>query len=224
LEPRNVVVKLGLTPDYAAYSAYDLRDQLYGYFMPKSEVTLRFTMYNKFTDNYVEQNKDLYISGYVESFEVDQFVKDPTVDLSLMCYRPELVDSNPVVFEGTTVSDLTEVAVPYEGTIPTGFVFTLYPDRTIDDFAIYHRPGNQKLYSVNFTEELLADDVIVISSVRGDKYVTLFRDGFEYQRLYSLSPASNWLELHRGGNHLRVYSAGAPVPYTLEWTTKYGGL
>ncbi len=42
-EPRNIKLKMGLEPDYVTDSVRDLRHRLYGFLMPKSEVTLRLS-------------------------------------------------------------------------------------------------------------------------------------------------------------------------------------
>lgn len=224
LEPRNVIIKLGLTPDYASSSVYALRAQLYPYFMPNTEVLLKLDLFDKFSDSVIYQNLNLEIKGVIESFEVDQFVKDPTVDLSIMCYAPALVDPEPVIFEGSTVFGLHEVVLNYPGSLETGFLFSIFPNRTLSSFVIYHRPSNQKLYSAHFDGELLAGDVLKINSVRGDKYVRRLRNGIESTQLFALHKQSKWLELDRGVNHLRVYASGDPVPYQIEYTTKYGGV
>lgn len=224
LEPRNIIVKLGLAPAQVTKSVYDLRAELYGFFMPKTEVLLRFNIFNPQTDSFIERNRIFEIKGRIESFEVSQFVKDPTVDLSVMCFKPAFEDPETTVFEGFTVDDLTEVELDYKGNINTGFLFSIFPNRTVNDFAIYQRPSNQKLYSVMYNDQLINEDELRISSERGNKYVHLVRDAVEMTRLYSLSPQSNWLELHPGPNHLRVYTSGLPIFYRIEYKAKYGGL
>lgn len=223
-ESRNIIVKLGLDPDYAVSSVYDLRAELYNFFMPKTQAKLRFNLFDKFSDSYIDQYLDLEINARIESFEQEMFTKDPAVDVSLLCFDPEFIDPDPVTFEGMTVDDLSETVLNYRGSIETGVVFTILPDREMTDFAIYHRPPDDSLNTVEFTQALEDGDELKISSVMGDKYASLKRAGVESSALYSITPQSGWLELFPGDNNLRVYSDGAPVPYTIEYTKKYGGL
>jgi len=223
-EARNLIVKLGLDPDYAISSVHDLRTQLYNFFMPKTQAKLIFSLFDKFSDSVLTQYLDLEIAGRIESFEPDMFTKQPSVDLSLMCFDPDFFDPNLIIFEGSTVADLTETVLEYTGTVETGVVLTLLPDRSLSEFTIYHRPPDETLRTVYFSYPLLAGDKLEISSVPGSKYITLTRWGVESSLLYAISPQSNWLEIFAGDNNFRVYADGAPIPFSIEYTNKYGGL
>lgn len=223
-EARNIIVKLALDPDYGVNSVYDLRNQLYDYFMPKTEVLLKFHMFDRFSSSFIEQFLDVEIKGRVESFEPAMFSKDPAVDISIMCYQPDFVDPNVVIFEGSTVNDLTETTVPYAGTTETGFIFTLFPNRTVPTFTIHHKLSGGQLKSMTYNEELLNNDKLVINSIPGSKSVIRIRNGIEAKRLYALTAQSQWVELEPGDNNIRVHASGAPIPFTIKYTKKYGGL
>lgn len=228
-EPRNIVLTLGLAPDYAVESVQDLRDQLYAYFMPKSKATMDFNLFDKFTQNVSKQNKDLSIECRIESCAPSIFTKDPAMDISVMCYDPDFVDPTPVSFVESTVSDLTETNIPYDGTVDTGVIFRLDVDRALSDFTIYHRPPDGSLVTLDFSYPLIAGDTVEISSVRGSKYAILTRAGVESSVLYAISPQSGWLTLQPGENRIRVYAIDTattyrPIPYTIEYANKYGGL
>jgi hypothetical protein len=228
-EPRNIVLTLGLAPDYAVESVQDLRDRLYAYFMPKSVATMDFNLFDQFTQNISKQIKDLSIECRVESCTPSIFTKDPAMDISVMCYDPDFVDPTLVSLAGSTVTDLTETIVSYDGTVDTGVIFRLDVDRDLTDFTIYHRPPDGSLVTIDFSYPLLAGDVVEISSVRGSKYATLTRAGVESSVLYAISPQSGWLTLQSGENRIRVYATDTatpyrPIPYTIEYTSKYGGL
>lgn len=223
-EPRNILIKLGLSPDQGQQSVKDLRDQLYGFLSPKTEALLKFELYDKFSTNILEQTLDLQITGRVESLDPDIFSKEPGVTLSVMCFIPDFIDPETAVFNGMTVADLTESVLDYEGSVETGVVFTLFPDRLVNEFTIYHRTPDDKLKVTYFSLPLNAGSELEISSVRGSKHVHMTENGVETSVLYGLSQQSNWLELEPGDNHIRVYAEGAPVPYSIEYTKKYGGL
>jgi hypothetical protein len=224
LDPRNIILKLDLEPDYSQGSVYDLRAQLYKFFMPKTRVTLTFAMFDKFSPTVVDQELDLEIMGRIETFDANLFSSKPSVDISIMCYNPAFVDPRVIKFEGSTVNDLTEEELTYKGTLETGATFRIFPDRTVDEFTIYHRPPDGSLRITQYTQQLLAWDELTIESMVGAKHVTLKRNDVESSRLFSLSPQSAWLELQPGDSSFRVYASGAPVPYEIEYTEKYGGL
>jgi len=223
-EIRNIVIKLGLEPDYAASSVSELRTELYNFFMPKSRVRLQFSLFDKYETSILEQNLDLEIIGRVETCEPDIFSSDPALDVSILCYTPEFVDPEIVTFNGVTTNELDEDVVEYGGTIETGIEFKIFPDRAMDDFTIYHRQPDGTLHTMYYTSSLDANDELTINTSIGGKHVTLKRGSVESSRLFSLSPQSAWLELRPGESYFRVYATGDPVPYSFSYTNKYGGL
>lgn len=214
-ETRNIKLTVGLEPNPLTDSVRDLRKQLYGYFMPKSEVTLTF---------YDDDGPTVSIVGRVESFESSLFSQEPVVDISLICYDPDFIDPVIVHLTGNTTSSTSETVVEYDGTVDTGTIITLNVNRTLSDFSIYHQPPNDDLRQLDFSAPLVAGDVLVISSVVGDKGVTLTRGGVQSSLLYGMSPQSSWIEFMPGDNKIRIYAVGAGVPYTLDYLNKYGGL
>jgi hypothetical protein len=214
-ETRNIIMTLGLEPDYVTTSVRDLRNQLYQFFMPKATVNLRF---------FLEDDLVASIDAVVESFETILFTQTPTATISLICYDPDFTNLTPVEIEGDTVDDATTFTIDYDGTADTGFVFTLLVDRTLDAFTIYQTPGDAVVRTMDFAADLVADDVVTISTVRGNKYITLLRSSVITSLLYGLSPQSNWLELQPGANAMRVLADGAAIPFTIDYTTRYGGL
>lgn len=224
-QARNLVLTLGLEPDYAVTSVQALRDQLYDFFMPKSKAILDFHQFDKFSESILTQERTLNIEGRIESCDPVIFVQDPIMDISLLCFDPDFVDLTPRQAAGATVSNLTENIVSYDGTVDTGVVFTLRPNRSFPDFTIFHRPPDGSLMTIDFAYPLVAGDVLEISSVPGSKYVKVTRAGVQSSILYAISPQSGWLTLQPGDNRIRVYeSTGAPIPYTIDYTDKYGGI
>lgn len=223
-ETRNIVITLGLDPDYAVMSVEELRKQLYSYFMPKSSVSMKFHMYDKFAESYLDAYLDLSIVGRIESFTAPLFTQEPSVEVSLMCFNPDFVDPTTVHYTGNTVSSLVETILTYPGSVDTGALFTFTANRSVSEFTIYHRPPDQTLRVIDFNLALVSGDVVSINSVRGNKYVTLLRSGTLSSVVYALTPQSAWLELQEGDNSIRVYATGAAIPYSIDYTAKYGGL
>lgn len=214
-EKRNLVFSLGLEPDYIDQTVKQLRSRLYGHFMPKANVNFRF-----FSTDFPTVD----ISGRVESFETDLFSKDPAITTSLLCFNPDFYDATPVLYNGNTVADSTEATVNYVGTVESGITFRLNINRTISGFTLYNRPADDSLRSLEFVAPLIAGDVVEINTASGSKGATLTRAGIGSSILYGISPYSNWIEMQPGPNRLRVVVSGAPMPYTVAFTTKYGGL
>lgn len=220
-DPRNIKIQLGFEPNYEFESIRFLRNRLYEFFMPKTEVSLRFiSVYG--TGILDKQTVD--ILGRVESCESPLFAQEPAIDISVMCFDPDFIVPEPVTIYGSTVSTTDEVPYIYEGTVETGYEFKLNVNRSVSSFSIYHRPPDGTLRVIDFSDPLVAGDVVTISTAVGDKRVTRTRAGVTTSLLYAMSPQSHWHEFHPGANNIRVYATGAAIPYTITYTTKHGGL
>ena len=213
--PRNIKIKIELDPDPLTDTVQDLRDALYEFFMPESEVSLRFIR---------DDRPDVDTAGRVESFDSPLFTPEPEVDISILCFDPDFSDTATTELTGNTVSSETETLVPYGGTSPVGFKFKLNVNRTLSDFSIYLKAPDNTTQSLDFSASLVAGDVVDISTVTGDKGATLTRAGTESSILYAISPQSDWINFSPGDNFFRVYAEGAAIPYELEFLPKYGGL
>lgn len=216
-EKRNLIITLALEPNYAVNSVQGLQNTLYQFFMPKSRVRLRFFSAGQPTVD---------IEGRIESFDSPKFTKDPSATISILCFNPDFFTPTPVLVNGNTVSSAVETTHDYPGTVESGFLFKLMPNRDITEFTIYHRPSDSTLSSLEFKAPLpmIAGDILSIGTQRGNKFAQLTRAGVATSILYGISPQSNWINLFPGPNKLRVYAEGAAVPYSIEYTTKYGGI
>ena len=214
-DARNLIFKLSMEPDYVVGSIQILRDRLYSFFMTESRVTLTFIMSSGLSVNIV---------GRVEDFSAPRFEQEVVATISIMCLLPDFFDPISVVIAGNTVATTTETVLVYDGTVDTGFVFTLNVDRTLADFTVYNRPADNIIRSMPVSVPLVAGDVLTISTVPGGKGATLLRGGVESSVLYGISPYASWISLYPGDNAFRVYAEGAAVPYTIEYTNKYGGV
>jgi hypothetical protein len=212
---RNLVFTIGFEPDYSSMSVRSLRTNMYSFFMPKSFVNLRFYM----VDGLIVET-----IGRVESFEAPLFTDEPKATISVLCFDPDFIETTPIVVTGNTTSSTTEFAVTYEGTTDTGFIFVLSVDRTLTEFSIYHHRPDGSLQVMDFAAALAAGDVVTVSTINGDKRVTLTRSGSVSSLLYGLSPQSPWLKLQHGVNNLRVHATGAAIPFTITYNDRYGGL
>lgn len=214
-EMRNIVLSLGLEPDYSIEDVQALRERVYNYFMSGEPVSLRFF-------DSLPRTVDIY--GRVETCEPNIFTKEPTVDISILCFDPAFVSTTTITLEGDTVNDTDETLVSYPGTAKTGVVFALTIDRTVSEITIYHRAPDDTIKTFELSVPLENGDILTISTVVGDKYVRLNRLGTVSSVLYGKSNSSEWIQLAKGSNHIRVYVTGAALPYTMAYAPKYGGL
>lgn len=216
-EKRNITMQLGFEPDFEVGTVQMLRRRLYEFFMPKSRVLLRF---------FQTGEPAVEIIGRVESFDSPKFVKEPVANISIICYDPAFVDPVVNLITGSTTSTSDEIPYLYTGSIETGFLFKLFPNRSLNEFAINNRSADDILRTLEFgsAEGLQAGDVLSISTVVGNKFVTLNRAGVDSSFLYGISSQSSWVNLFPGENRLRISAEGAGIPYTIEYTTKIGAL
>jgi len=214
-ESRNLIVRLKLETGPAG-TVRELRSRLYAFFMPKATVHMQF---------HSDDMATVHISGIIESFVAPLFVKEPEATISIMCHKPDFYIPEPVIVSGNTVADDAEVEVQYAGTIETGIRLIMNVDRSLPGFTVYHRSAANQLNTLEFEDvPLVAGDVLTISTIPGAKGATLTRAGSDSSVLYGISTVSKYIELYPGTNYLRVYALGAAVPFTLEYTTKIGGL
>ena len=212
---RNIKIKLDLDPDFETDTYTTLRQGLNTYFMPKSQISMRFYMT---TGLYVD------IIGIVEEISTPMFEQDPNVDISIMCFQPDFTDPRIVNVSGVTVPDGTNTTVDYPGNVETGTVLTLNVNRSLPAFTIYNMDEAGILYQLDFSGALVAGDELVISSLKGSKGITLTRASVSSSYLYGRSAQSSWIEFTEGLNEFRIYAPGDPVPYELEYVVRYGGL
>ncbi len=212
---RNIKLNLDFDPDFSSKSYGELRNDLYAWFMPKARITLRFFLS---TGLYVD------IDGVVESMDSPLFVDDPDASISIMCFQPDFVDGRLASVPGFTVSSSTSTSIDYPGTVEAGTVLTLNLNRAASGFSIYNVDEGAKLQQLDFSGALLNGDKVIVSSLQGNKGITRVRAGVSTSVLYGRSAQSSWINLVEGINHFRVYATGDPIPYTLEYAVRYGGL
>ena len=216
-DTRNITMKLGLEPDYLSTTVASLRSALYDYLLPKANVTLGF---------YIDGVLFATTSGQVESFANSMFSADPEVDISVICYDPDLVSPSATTADLDTVSTTDTETIAYPGTSDAGIIFTLNVDRSIDGFTLYNTtPDNTiQTFNVEGTGAFVSGDVVTVCTIPGSKSVTLTRDSITSSVLYYLDDNAFWITLQKGNNAFRAFASGAAIPYTLSYTPLFGGI
>lgn len=210
-DSRNIVLHIGLEPDWVTDTVSSLRRRLYSFFMTKSWVSLRL---------HDDDGLMVDVEGRVETCEPDIFTEDPAMVVSIICFDPDFIEPGNETFNGSTTATGTETLIDYDGTIETGIRFSMTVDRPLTEFTIYHRPPDGTLRQLVFEYALAVGDPLVISTVPGGKGAWIEQNSV----LYGITPQSNWLELQPGENYIRVYAEGLPIPFQIVYTNRYGGL
>lgn len=215
-ETRNIVIKLGLEPDFAATTVASLRTGLYDYFMPKENVLLGF---------YVDEVLTYLIQGQVETLTNAMFSADPEVDISILCYDPDFYSPADTSVEVDTVDGTIETPITYEGTTDTGLIFQMTLTADLDEgIALYNTPPANAYQGMVIQASLLTGDILTVNTIDGQKAITLTRGGNDSSLLYALQDGAVWLFLHRGVNYFRVYGEVEDMATTVTYNAKYGGI
>lgn len=175
------------------------------------------------------------IYGYVESNDPDIFSSKQTTQISIICPDPYFYSRKiqNTVFSGvealfefpfsneSLIEPLIEMSalqveqqqtVLYEGDAEVGITIFIHAVGGATNLTIYNVNTRESMsISSSRLLELTGDDIhagddITISTVRGAKSVTLYRDGEYFNILNCLDRRSDWFSLTRGDNVL-LYTA-----------------
>lgn len=215
-DKRNIVITLGLEPDYVDTSVRDLRRNLYRYFMPRAEVSLRF---------FINETAFVTINGRVESIESPHFVEEPTATISILCHDPYFQSVN-TWFEYKDIGQ--SFTHNYVGDVETGLRASFGVGQAFTDVTLQVESdefGDQKmLIELDFQ----IGDTFEIVTIPGQKAVRLYRDGSWGSALAYVLPTSAWPKIGRGDNVIRMTSTSipwAPYPHVeYQFVTRYGGI
>jgi hypothetical protein len=224
---RNIILTLGLNPNWIDQTMMSLRQLLYRYFMPQTWSKLRFI---------TDELPIVYINGVVESFEPNHFAQDPEIQISLLCPKPDFIDVDSTLIHGVssaigTIADPSSaLLIDYIGTVPTGFEIHLHASEEVPTFdgevIITNQIGNQyqdlRVVSVN----LNAAEYLKVNTSRTTRqiYYVIVASDEEVNILGQMDKDATWPEFNPGPNQLRVLSADPGLDWTLGYFNRFGGL
>lgn len=217
-ETRNITIRLGFAPDFSVNETVRvLRSRLYPYFMPKSEVALKFYM----TDGLVVNT-----TGRVESCEAPLFVQEPQVDISIICFDPDFIDNSMTALHSTfNLSNTSGQLVQVDGTVNTGISSLRFTSPgTLSEFTIYHTAPSGILRTMLISAPLILNDQVEICTIKGQKSITLTRGGGTSSLLWAVSPESTWIQLEPGPNQMYIHAASGSAAVLVDFYNRYGGL
>lgn len=215
---RNIVLTLGLNPNWVDQSVESLRQMLYAYFMPKKSITIHF---------FSTHLPEIIIAGYVESATPNIFSKDPEMQISIICPNPDFVSVDPTVFTGATISTPALSFIDYEGTVPTGFVLKVESSVLLptyeDSVGISVEADTLMNFGVN---RVLIDSTqyLEMSSVQGQKYIRTVDLSNVITSLMGEIGDSDWPHLDHGMNGFEVTTDIEGLDWTLTYYERFGGI
>jgi len=241
---RNIVMDIGFM-DGGFDSIETIRQKTYKFFPPKKELTIEVV-----TDNRIGVT-----TGYVETNEPNIFSKMQTSMISIICprsffYGKEIIQTtfsgidsafsfpweNPsltlsLIEFGQVYID-TVRSVFYTGDESTGVTIYVSFLGAVNDLSIHNATTGESMeISSDKLIELTGEDFqygdhLIISTLRGNKYIHLIRDGLTVNILNTLDVLSDWFRIDRGDN-VFLYTADsglANMQFVIEHRIVYGGL
>lgn len=219
---RNIVMTIGFNPDWVEHTVSSLRDKVYGYFMTKQPVNLRF---------FRDDGPPVEIDGFVESCEPNIFSQDPEVQISVICPLPDFVAVSQSQVAGTASENPDSVDFTLIGSLPTSVLLEVVaedPDSTTYDGLIDLELKTLKPGAKHFKVTGTAGPEIItrIDSKRGGKKAEVDFGPEQTNILNSMTADSVWPALEPGTNKVRVVlDAGAtPKSWTMTYYERFGGL
>lgn len=210
LNERNIVIQLTIEGDIESN-----RIALYQYFKNKKQCKIYYT----------NGEREVYIVGYVESFECNFFSQKETAQISIICPRPYFINQSQVDISFSSVTALfefpfsiaaagiefsslqlgTEEVIVNSGDVETGMTITFVATGTVENPTIYNVQTNEYI-KVNLTMEV--GDMVEINTTKGTKGVYYTSNGATTNAINDLDRGSTWLQLESGDNVV-LYTADA---------------
>jgi hypothetical protein len=218
---RNIVMTLGLNPDWEDQTVSTLRQLLYGYLMPEQWCKLRF---------FSDYLPTCQIEGVVESFEPNIFSVDPEVQVSIICHNPDFVDVDATIITGLVDDGTIEMVFDYIGTVETGYELRIEATEANLDYTgslviTTTAWGVPTVYEVD-PVTIDATTYFKLNSVKGLRRVQNIEvvDGAATNLLAAVSDESDWPVLKAGECTIKIAATENDQAWTLAYFTRFGGL
>jgi Phage tail protein RIFT-related domain len=216
---RNIVLTVGMNPDWNNWSYEGLRRLLYSYFMPKRPVRLVF---------YSDDIDPVEIRGIVESAEINQFSKDPEFVISVICPDPYFTALAPKVFTGQSVrSGGAVIDIENEGSVEIGMYVQVTQVSGAAPAKIGIQIGDPTVSYFDVVATVNATNYFEISSVPTRKFVqNLDMSTGVITSLLSkvVREGSQWPIFQPGGNEFSVITDAGVQDWELTYFERFGGL
>lgn len=222
LSQRNIVLDLVFINTVYGENIEDLRQKSYKYFPLKKSVELTIETDNRYvkTTGYVESNEPNIFSSQ-EGTQISIICPDPyfysagedgnnvtnfySIDpMFEFPFSNESLDEPLLVFGEIQIK--TEGVITYHGDSEIGVMIYIHAIGPATNINIYNtetrevmRINTEKISSLT-GKGIVASDDIVINTVKGEKSITLIREGVSYNILNCLDKNTDWFTLAKGDN------------------------
>lgn len=215
---RNIVMTLGLDPDWDEWTISRLRRLLDRYFMPHSQSRLVFES---------TEFSPVEIFGYVESNAPNMFSKDPEHPISIICPDPDFISVDPITIHGST--DMDPLDIDYQGNLPAGFnvIVQTSADADPEIISIYNTYQDLETFVVQPGEAFPLDSThsFMMNSIPGNKFVKLVGGvGPGPNYLNSVQVPYVWPKFRQGINTFQVLTNIGVHPWVLTYYEHFGSL
>lgn len=222
LSQRNIVLDMVFINTVYGESIEDLRQKSYKYFPLKKSVELTIETDNRYvkTTGYVESNEPNIFSSQ-EGTQISIICPDPYfysagedgnnvtnfygIDpMFEFPFSNESLDEPLLVFGEIQIK--TEGVITYHGDSEIGVMIYIHAIGPATNINIYNtetrevmRINTEKISSLT-GKGIVASDDIVINTAKGEKSITLIREGVSYNILNCLDKNTDWFMLAKGDN------------------------
>lgn len=192
LKPRNVVLRLALNPDFAELMSYSgLRDAVYRAISSSRTGSIKLI----FVD---DEEEVAYVTGFVVKLEAPQSTSVAEIQLTLKVDDP-LLKCMEEISEPVDFSDHSHPFVEdHMSTAPHGF--TARFKFTSNSSAFIIQDSDTPEWKFHLLYSFLADDELLFSSKKNDRYVIRKRSGVELHIADKIQPGSIWPIIFPGHN------------------------
>ena len=222
LSQRNIVLDMVFINTVYGESIEDLRQKSYKYFPLKKSVELTIETDNRYvkTTGYVESNEPnifssqegtsisiicpdpfFYSAGEDGNNVTDFYSIDPMFEFP---FSNESLTEPLLVFGEIQIK--TEGVITYYGDAEIGVTIYIHAIGPATNINIYNtetrevmRINTEKISSLT-GKGIVASDDIVINTAKGEKSITLIREGVSYNILNCLDKNTDWFTLAKGDN------------------------
>jgi hypothetical protein len=217
---RNIVLTLGLNPDWVDQTVSSLRRLLYSYFMTEQWVKLRFFM---------DDHPTVDIEGIVEGCEPNIFSQDPELQVSIICHQPDFVEPDVIQLGGyvpnsLTDGNVTENVLNYEGSVPSGFelkiLATEFKPSYSDRIVVVNRSQSFDIDPV----EIDADHHFRLVTIKTARAVETVATAESNSLLKHMTSLSKWVEFKPGENIFSIGALESGLAWELRYSNRFGGL
>lgn len=222
LSQRNIVFQLAFVNTIYGETIEDVRQKSYKYFPAKKSVEIVIETDNRYVKikGYVESNEPdifssqegtqisiicpdpyFYSAGEDGNNVTDFYTIDPVFEFP---FSNESLTEPLLVFGEIQIK--TEGVITYHGDSEIGIVIYIHAIGQASNINIYNTE-TREVMTINTTKlekltgkGLVASDDIVINTAKGEKSITLVREGVSYNILNCLDKNTDWFTLSKGDN------------------------